>query len=71
MLSLQPSSFYADPTHPLSISLHGQGEPPLLPSTVRAYVPLFYALLLRQGVPLCHPSADPAHLPQVSAYLLQ
>ena len=51
---LQPLSTY-DPLPPLSVSLQGGGEPPLLPSTVRTYVPLLSALLIRQGVPLCKP----------------
>ena len=41
----------------LFVLLQGRGEPPPLPSTVCAYVPLLSALLLWQGVPLRHPSA--------------
>ena len=35
----------------ISVSTQGRGEPPLLPSTVRAYVPLISDLHLCQGVP--------------------
>ena len=34
-------------------------------STVSAYAPLVYALILWQVVPLCHPSADPDLLPLI------
>ena len=57
----------ASPPPVLSVSLQGRGNPPILSSTVRAYVPLLYAFLLWQGVPLLHHSADPATLPQISA----
>ena len=49
----------------------GRGEPPLLPSTVRTYVPLLYALILRQGMPLCQPSDWLAPLTQISALPIQ
>ena len=61
----------AAPPPPLSVSLQGQGEPPLLSSTVRAYVTLLSTLLLRQGVTLCHTSADPVTLLHISASFLQ
>ena len=48
---------------------NGETNPLVLPSTVRAYVPLLSALLLRQGVPLRQPSAEPAPLPLLSALL--
>ena len=38
---------------------------------MRAYVPLIYVLLLRKGVPLRQPLAEPAPLPQISASPLQ
>ena len=50
------------PPPPLSISLQGRGEIPILPSTVHAYVPLIYALIILQGVPLSYTLADPAPL---------
>ena len=69
MLPLQPIVAH-DPTPPISVLLQGQGEPPILPSTtMRAYVTLLSALLLRIGVPIRHPSAKPAHLPLISALL--
>ena len=60
-----------DLPHPLSVSLQGRGEPPIIPSTVRAYVPLLSALILQQDVPLGQTSAEPAPLPQLSALPLQ
>ena len=60
-----------DPPPPLSVLLQGQSKPPLLTSTVRSYVPLISALLLRQGVPICHPPAKPAPLHQLPALPLQ
>ena len=47
---LQPLSACAPPP-PISVSLQGRGEAPLLPSTLRDYVPLLSALLIWQGVP--------------------
>ena len=70
MLPLQPLDA-RDPPPPISVSLQGRGETPLLPSTVHAYVALISALILRQGVPLRHPSAKPAPLPLISALLPQ
>ena len=61
---LQPLAAHATPT-PLYELLQGRGKPRPISSTVRAYVPLIYALILRQGVPLCQPSADPAPLPRI------
>ena len=58
VLTLHPLSTCAPPP-PLSISLWGQGKPPLLPSTVCTYVPLISALLLWKGVPLPQLSALP------------
>ena len=58
-------------TPPLSILLQGQGEPPLLQSTVRAYVPLISAFFLRQVVPLRRPSAKTAPLILISDFLNQ
>ena len=66
MPPLQPLYTCAPPP-PVSISLQGQGKPPILPSTVRAYVPLISALLLWKGVPIRQPSADPTPLPHLSA----
>ena len=54
---LKPLSSCAPPP-PLPVYLQGRGEAPLLPSTLRAYVPLLSALLLRQGVPTRHSSAS-------------
>ena len=54
---LQPLSV-CDTPPPLSLSLQSRGEAPLLPSTLRAYVPLLSALLLWQGVPLRQSSAS-------------
>ena len=48
---LHPLSMCAPPP-PISVSLQGRGEAPLLTSTLRAYVTLLSALLLWQGVPL-------------------
>ena len=36
-----------------------------------AYVPLLSALLIRQDVPLCQPSAEPTPPPQLSALRIQ
>ena len=70
VLTFQPLSARAP--HPrLSVSLQGRGEPPLLYSAVRAYVPLIYALILRQGVPLRYTSAETAPLTLLSALLTQ
>ena len=60
MPPLQHSFVRADHPHPLSILLQGRGEPPLLCSTVHAYVPLISALILRTVVPLCQPSDETA-----------
>ena len=68
---LHPSYVSAAPSHQFSALLQGRGKPPLLYSTVRAYVPLISALVLSQGVPICQPSAENAPLPQFSAYFLQ
>ena len=68
--SLQPLYARAPPP-PLSVSIQGRGKPPLLNLTVRACVPLLYALLLWQGMPLIHLSAKPAPLPLLSAFLPQ
>ena len=57
MPPLQPLSTCAPPP-PISVSLQGRGKAPLLPSTLRAYVPLLSALILRQGVPLRQSSAS-------------
>ena len=54
---LQPLSTCAPPP-PISVSIQGRGKSPLLPSNLRAYVPLLSALLRRQGVPLCQYSAS-------------
>ena len=54
---LQPLSMCAPPP-PISVSLQGRGKAPLPPLTLRAYVPLLSALLLRQGVPLRQCSAS-------------
>ena len=54
---LQPLTTCAPPP-PLSVSLQGRGEAPLLPSTLSTYVPLLSTLLLRQGVPLRQSSAS-------------
>ena len=48
-----------------------QGETPLLPKTVCAYVTLISALLLWKDVPIRHPSADTSPIPQLSAFPLQ
>ena len=48
---LQPVYACASPT-PIYVSLQGRGKFPLLPSTLRANVPLLSALLLWQGTPL-------------------
>ena len=45
VLPLQPLAVCAHP-HPLSVFLQWRGKPPLLPSTLRAYVPLLSTLLL-------------------------
>ena len=70
MLPLQILAVHTPP-HPLYVLLQGRGEPPLLPSTMCAYVPLLSALLLWQGMPLRHPSAEPDPLPLLLAYLHQ
>ena len=54
---LQPLSTCA-PSPPIPVSLQGRGESPLLTSTLRDYIPLLSALLLRQGVTLCQSSAS-------------
>ena len=54
---LHPLSACAPPP-PLSVYLQGRREAPLLPSTLRAYVPLLSALHLRKGVPIHHSSAS-------------
>ena len=54
------------PPPPLSVSLQGQGQPPLVPSSMRPYVPLLSALILWKCVHICHPLADPAPLPHFS-----
>ena len=55
---LQPIYVCAPPDPSLSVSLQGRGKAPLLPSTLRAYVPLLSALLLRKGVLLRQSSAS-------------
>ena len=65
--TLQPSDVHTAASTQLSILFQGQGEPPLLSSTLLAYVHLFSASLLRQGVSLRQPSPEPAPLPQLSA----
>ena len=40
--SLQPLSVYDTPPPPLSISLQGLGETPLIPSALRAYATLLW-----------------------------
>ena len=67
---LQPLSTCAHPT-PLPVLLQGRCKPLILSSTVCAYVPLLFALLLRKGVPLRKPSAKPSPFPQLSAFPLQ
>ena len=67
---LQPLAA-CDPPPLLSVLLPGRGEPPLLTSTVHAYVPLIYALIIWQCLPLRQPSANPAPLPHLSALPLQ
>ena len=68
VLPLQTPAAQAPPP-PLSVLLQGRDEPPLLPSTVRAYVPILSSLLIWQGVPICHHSEDPDTLPLISALL--
>ena len=51
MPPLQPLSA-CDPPPSLPVSLQGQGKSPLLPSTLRAYVPLVSSVLIKKGVPL-------------------
>ena len=63
--------YVCDPPPSLSVLLQGRDGPPLLPSTVRAYAPFLYSLLLWKGVPLRHPSAETATLTQLSALPLQ
>ena len=70
MTILQPLSACAHPP-PISISLQERGEPPLLHSTVRAYIPLISDLHLWQGVPFCQLSAHPAPLYHLSALSIQ
>ena len=72
MPHIHPISVCA-PSPPLYVSPKGRGEPLLLPSTVLAYAPLISVLLLRKGVPVCQPLAEPAPLPlpQFSALTLQ
>ena len=70
MSLLHPLSI-CDPPPLLSVLLQGRGKAPIPPSTVHTYVPLISALLLWQGVPLRHTSADPAPLPQLSALPIQ
>ena len=65
---LQPLSARAPPP-PLSVLLQGRGKPHLLPSTVRAYVPMIYALLLRKDVPLRQSPAEPDPLNMLSALI--
>ena len=62
---LQPSDVCAAPPPQFSILLQGRVKPPILYSTVRAYVPLISALVLIQGMPLCQPSAEHAPLPRL------
>ena len=47
------------------------GKPSILPSIVFAYVPLLSVLIICQGVPLRHPSAEPVTLPHISSLPLQ
>ena len=48
---------------PLSVLLQGTVERTLVPSTVRAYVPLIADLPLRKSVPLRQPLSETATLP--------
>ena len=66
MSPLEPSTVHVAAPPPLSVLFQGQGEPPLLPSTIHTYVPLVYAFLLRQGVPLHNHSVEPAPLTEIS-----
>ena len=68
------------PLHPLAVCVHppplskllqGRGKPPLLSSTISAYVPLLSYFLLWQGVPIRHTSSKPDPLPLFSALLPQ
>ena len=52
MPSLQTSAIRDAPPNQLSVPIQGRGKPTLLYSTVYAYVPLLYTLLLRKSVPL-------------------
>ena len=70
MLTFQPLDARAPPPL-LYVSLQGRGEPPILPSTVHTYVPPLSVLLLRQGVPPRHTSADPDTIPLIPALLTQ
>ena len=54
--TLQPLFVYATPPS-LCVSLQGRGEAPVIPSTLRACVPLIPDLLLRKGVPLLQSSS--------------
>ena len=65
MFPIQYSAMCDAPPYPLSVSLQGRGKPPLLSPTVRSYVPLISSFLLRQGVPLIQPSAEPDPLPRL------
>ena len=59
--------YVCDPPPSLSVLLQGRDGPPLLPSTVRDYVPLLSDLLIWKGVTIHQPLAKPDPLPHLSA----
>ena len=64
---LQRLDVHAAPPLTLSILFQGQGKHHVVSPTVRCYVTIISALLLRQGNTIHQPSDEPSPIPKLSA----